>query len=124
MDSRIAGALCRFFDSGVEGQGLHDLFDLLLNELELLAGAFRVEHSMSHRHRDAVHVLDLGNDLFRRATKPDVASLVGESAMTAALQILRGKLPSDFNRFSNRASGNRSMIRDSHLIAGRIAEPQ
>jgi hypothetical protein len=72
----------------------------------------------------AIHVLDLGNDLFRRATKPDVASLVGESAMTTALQILRGELSGDFNRFSNRASGNCSMIRDSHLIAGRIAEPQ
>src|SRR5712671_2325491 len=33
------------FDSRVEWQSLHDLFDLLLNQLELLTGALAVEHS-------------------------------------------------------------------------------
>src|SRR5450759_4940420 len=108
------GELARFFDSGVEGQGLHDLFDLLLNQLELLAGAFRVEHSVSHRHRHAVHILDLGDDLFRRATKANVASLVGEGAVAASLEILRGELSGYFDRFSDRAAGNGAVIRDSH----------
>src|SRR5450759_1568446 len=118
------GELGRFFDSGVEGQGLHDIFDLLLNQLELLAGAFAVEHSVSHRHCDAIHVLDLGDDLFGRATKADVASLVGESAVAASLEILRSELPGYFDRFSDCPAGNGAVIRDSHLVARRIAEPQ
>src|ERR1700686_4645218 len=118
------GGLGCLFDSGVERQGLHDLFDLLLNELELLAGTFAVEHSVTHGHRDAVHVLDLGDDLFSRATKSDITSLVGESAMAAPLEILGRELPRYFDCFSDRAAGNGAMIRNTHLIARRIAEPQ
>src|SRR4029079_16797321 len=74
-----AAPLRSFFDSGVEGQGLHDLFDLLLNQLQLLAGAFAVEHAVPHGDRDAVHVLDLGDDLFGRPAKSDVSPRVGET---------------------------------------------
>src|SRR4030095_9759490 len=78
--------LVALFDPGVEGKRLDDLLGLLLDKLRLLAGAFAVQHAVSHRHRHAVHVLDLGNDLFRRAAKSNVASLVGESAMTPPLE--------------------------------------
>src|SRR5438128_12552688 len=118
------GLLARFFDPGVEGQGLHDLFDLLLNQLEFLAGAFAIEHSVAHRDGDSIHVLDLGDDFFRRAAKSDVASLVGESAVAASLEILRRELSGHFDCFSDRTPWNGAMIRDSHLIARGIAEPQ
>src|SRR4051812_17864711 len=118
------GGSGRFFYSGVEWQSLDDLFDLLLNELQLLAGALAVEHSVAHRDSDAVHVLDLGDDLFGGAAKPDVAPLVGQGAMAAALQVLGGKLAGHLHRFGDRPTGNRSMVGNAHLITGRIAEPQ
>src|SRR5207247_1532384 len=118
------GLLARFFDPGVEGHGLHDLFDLLLNKLELLACAFAVEHPVPHRNGDSIHVLDLGDDFFRRAAKADVASLVGESTVAPPLEILRSQLSGYLDCFSDRAAWNGAMIRDSHLIARGIAEPQ
>src|SRR4051812_9936106 len=118
------GGSGRFFYSGVERQSLDDLFDLLLNELQLLAGALAVEHSVAHGHRDAVHVLDLGDDLFGGATKSDVASLVGQCAVAATLQILRRELTRDFDRLGDRTTGDGAVIGDSHLVAGRIAEPE
>src|SRR6476469_173026 len=79
---------------------------------------------MPHRNGDAIHVLDLGNDLFRRSTKTDVPSLVGESAVATALQVLRRQLSGDFHRLGDRAARDSPVIRDAHLIAGWIAEPQ
>src|SRR6266571_1591590 len=99
MPSIYEGGLSRrFFDPSVEGQGLHDIFDLLLNQLQLLAGAFAIEHP--------------------------VAPLVGESAVTAPLEILWRELSGYLDCFSDRAARNSAMIRDSHLIARGIAEPQ
>src|SRR5438876_10592497 len=107
MPSIYEGGLSgRFFDPGVEGQGLHDLFDLLLNQLQLLAGAFAIEHPVPHRDGDSIHVLDLGDDLLGRAAKSDVASLVGESAVAAPLEILRRELSGYLDCFSNRATWN------------------
>src|SRR5215208_3443521 len=79
---------------------------------------------MAHCYRDAVHVLDLGDDLFGGATKSDIASLVREGTVAAPLEILRSELPRHFDGFRNRPAGNRAVIGNSHLIAVRIAEPQ
>jgi hypothetical protein len=79
---------------------------------------------VAHRHSHAVHVLDFCNDLFRGATKSDVASLVGESAVAAALEILRGEFPGDFYGFGDRPTWNGAVVRNPHLIAVWIAEPQ
>src|SRR6185295_8988748 len=101
-----AAPLRSFFDAGVKGQGLHDLFDLLLNQLQLLTGAFAVEHTVPHGDGDAIHVLDLGDDLFGRPAKSDVATLVGESPVAAPLEVLRRELPSHFNRLSYGTAGD------------------
>src|SRR2546423_1478229 len=114
----------RFFYARVEGEGLYDLFDLLLNELQLLAGAFTVQHPVTHGDRDAVHVLDLGDDLFSGATESNVSSLVGQSAVAAALEVLRGELSGDFDGLGDRAARDCPMIGNSHLVAIGIAEPQ
>ena len=44
--------------------------------------------------------------------------------MAAPLEILRGELPGDFDRLSDRASRNRAVVGNPHLIAVGIAEPQ
>src|SRR4051812_40886889 len=98
------------FDSGVEGQGLYDLFDLLLNQLQLLAGTLAIQHSVSHGDGDAVHVLDLGDDLFGGAAKPDVAALVRKRTVAAALQVLRSQLSGDFDGLGNGPAGNGPVI--------------
>src|SRR5438045_8948479 len=95
----------RFFYSGVEGEGLYDLFDLLLNELQLLAGAFTVEHPVTHGDRDAVHVLDLGDDLFSGATESNVSSLVGQCAETSELEVLRGECSGDLDVLGDCTAG-------------------
>ena len=79
---------------------------------------------MAHRHRDAVHVLDLGDDLFGGATKSDIPTLIGERAVAAALEILGGELSGDFDGLGDGPAGNRTMIRNPHLIAVGIAEPE
>src|SRR3954469_12371177 len=108
----------------VERERLDDLLDLLLDELELLARTFGIEHAVTHRHRNPIHVLDLGDDLFGRAAESDVASLVGESAVTAALEVLRGELSGYFDCLGDRPARTRTVVGNAHLIAVRIAEPQ
>src|SRR6266550_2092395 len=124
IPSIYEGGSGRFFYAGVEGKRLDDLFDLFLNQLQLLAGALAVEHAVAHRHCDAIHVLDLGDDLFGRATKSDVTSLVGESAVTAALEVLWGQLSGDFHRLGDGSARHGTVVGDSHLITVGIAEPQ
>jgi hypothetical protein len=44
--------------------------------------------------------------------------------MATPFEILRSELARSLNRLGDRATGNRSMIGDSHLIAIGIAEPE
>ena len=44
--------------------------------------------------------------------------------MAASLEILRSELPGYFDRFSDRTARDRAVVRNPHLIAVGIAEPQ